>query len=62
MKHKTRILLAALLLASGLCCSCHKVCTCTDYGGREREFSADEVDDHAGGNCSDMVNFPILNH
>lgn len=55
------------LLPGVICCvalmlvSCHKVCTCTDYGGREREFTADEVDDHAGGDCSEMADFPILN-
>ena len=54
--------MAFCLLAACCLSGCHKVCTCTDYGGREREFTSDEVDEHAGGDCSEMINFPILNH
>ncbi|MBQ8703324.1 MAG: hypothetical protein IJ524_02985 [Bacteroidales bacterium] len=60
--NKRGLILGVMCCVALMFASCHKVCTCTDYGGREREFTADEVDDHAGGNCSEMVNFPILNH
>ena len=40
---------------------CHKVCTCIDYGQRVQEFTVEEVDQHAHGNCSEMTDFPVAN-
>ena len=62
MKRRSLYLIASCLFISLFMTSCHKVCTCTGYDGREHEYTSDEVDAHAHGNCSDMTDFPITNH
>lgn len=59
MKHRVPYLLICGLLVSLSLVGCHKVCTCIDYGSREHEFTVEEVDNYAGGNCSLMTEFPI---
>jgi len=50
--------LLAILSMTG----CHKVCTCIGYNSYEYEFTPEEVDEIAGGDCSAMSDFPIANH
>ena len=61
MKRRTPLLFVALLVGCSLCCSCHKVCTCIGYDAMETEFTVEEVDAHASGNCTEMRDFPIEN-
>ena len=49
---------AACLLLDG----CHKICTCDGYDGIEHTFTAEEVEQHTGGKCDAMRDFPIENH
>ena len=58
MKRRSLYFLAFCFLA--ICCfsGCHKVCTCVGYDYTEHEFTPDEVDAHASGNCSYMRDFP----
>ena len=62
MKRRLPYLLAGCIAVSVSLSGCHKICTCTDYGGREHEYTPDEVAAHAGGNCSEMVDFPVVSH
>jgi len=56
---KKILLLSGAFLLSVCVAGCHKVCTCEDYGGRIHEYTVEEVDAHAHGNCSEMTEFPI---
>lgn len=58
MKKKIYVLMGMTLVGMVLS-GCHKVCSCTGYDGRVHEYSAEEVDEHAGGNCSEMTEFPV---
>ncbi len=44
----------SLLLLTMLLGSCRKTCTCIDYHGRERTYTADEVEEQ-GASCANMV-------
>lgn len=51
---KKKILLCccvAALFATG----CHKTCRCLGYDGGEYDYTADQVDEIADGNCSTMI-------
>lgn len=62
MKRRLPYLLAGCIAASVCLSGCHKVCTCIDYGHRVHEYTPEEVDLHAHGNCSEMTEFPVANH
>ncbi len=61
MKRRLPYLLAGCIAVCVSLTGCHKVCTCIDYGQRVQEFTAEEVDQHAHGNCSEMTDFPVTN-
>lgn len=42
------------MLLTMLLGSCRKTCTCIDYHGRERTYTADEVEEQ-GASCANMV-------
>ncbi|MBR4738859.1 MAG: hypothetical protein IK058_02540 [Bacteroidales bacterium] len=59
MKRRTPYLLIFCLLVSLSLTGCHKVCTCIGYDNRQHEFTAEEVNDRTGGNCTDMADYPV---
>lgn len=42
---------AVALMATG----CHKTCRCMGYDGGEYDYTAEQVEELAGGNCSTMI-------
>ena len=54
-----RFVIVCVGLVALLCVGCHKTCVCAGYNGLVTEFSADEVDAHADGNCYQMRNYPM---
>ena len=60
MKRRTYTLLAIAAFSLTLA-ACHKTCTCSGYDALPHTFTADEVRTHAGGDCTDMRNFPVPN-
>lgn len=44
----------AMLLLTCMVTACHKTCTCYNYDGSEREYTAEEVKEMAS-NCDNMV-------
>lgn len=44
-----------VVVATLFATSCHKTCTCQGYDNSTHAYTAEEVDQLASGNCSNMI-------
>ena len=59
---KLRLIIPAAAALCLLFSGCHKICNCNGYDFIVYSYTAEEVDEYADGNCTNMRDFPIANH